>query len=413
MNILMLAFSFEPCESSEPGVGWRFANIAARNHNVYVITNAIKGPVQRTKEFLARNPNPRIHVFPFQPLGFPSFLGYRLPNLHYLLWQRQVFSFAKKLHVTFQFDLVHHVTFSRYWMGSSAHRLPIPLIWGPVGSGGGTPQGLKQGMSLAEIIPNFTREFSASIFDFDPLLKKTLAKASICFAMNKDTEKKLQNHGVKKLKFLPQICFSEERLNELSSLPNPKPFPPVRLLSVGRLVYWKGFQLGIRVANELKNRGIDFQYRIVGWGPYEMELQKLINTLGLNDEVGLVGRRDNNQVIHEELPNCHVFIHPALHESFGNVCLEGLAAGKPVICLDTGGPASQVTTDCGFAVSVQSISQAVNEMANSVEFLTKHPKKYFEMSAEAKLRARNDFHINLLQNAVDSAYLELGKCQDD
>jgi glycosyltransferase involved in cell wall biosynthesis len=412
MKILMLAFSFEPCESSEPGVGWRFANIASKNHNVYVITNSIKGPLHRTKQFLAKNPNPRIQVFPFSPIGFPSFLGYKLPNLHYLLWQRQVFSFAKKLHSEFQFDLVHHVTFSRYWIGSSAHRLQIPLIWGPVGSGGGTPKGFKHGMNLAEIIPNFAREVSAAIFDRDPLLKKTLAKASITFAMNNDTQKKLQQHGVKNLRFLPQICFSEDRLKELSSLPNPKPFPPIRLLSVGRLVYWKGFQLGIRAAKELKTRGVDFQYRIVGWGPYEFELRKLINSLGLHGYVDLVGRRENEQVVHEELPACHVFLHPALHESFGNVCLEGLAAGKPVICLDTGGPASQVTSECGFAVSVESTSRAVDEIANAVEFLANHPKEFFKMSAAAKIRANDHFHIHHLQNAVDSAYKELGNSKN-
>jgi glycosyltransferase involved in cell wall biosynthesis len=407
MKILMTAFSFEPCESSEPGVGWRFANIAARNHDVYVITNAIKGPVLRTREYLERFPNKKLNIFPFRPIGFPKFLGYNMPNIHYYLWQRQVISFAEKLHSQFNFDLIHHVTFSRFWIGSSVYKLPIPLIWGPVGSAGRTPEALRKGMTLSERIPNFARELASNIFCKDLMLKKTLEKASISFAMNKETEAKLKQRNVKNVRYLPQICFSSDRISEFENLKSPPKIPPINLLSVGRLVYWKGFQLGINAAKELESRGIQFEYRIVGWGPYENELKKLIRQLSLDGKVFLLGRKDNIQVIQEELPNSHIFIHPAYHESFGNVCLEALAAGKPVVCLNCGGPASQVTNECGVAVSTESTLTAIRQIADAIQELALDSEKLAKMSQAAKERARKYFHINTLENAIENAYQEV------
>jgi glycosyltransferase involved in cell wall biosynthesis len=48
------------------------------------------------------------------------------------------------------------------------------------------------------------------------------------------------------------------------------------------------------------------------------------------------------------------------------VCLEGMASGRPVICLDLGGPATQVTAEIGFKVSADSPARAVQEMAHAM-----------------------------------------------
>ncbi len=52
-------------------------------------------------------------------------------------------------------------------------------------------------------------------------------------------------------------------------------------------------------------------------------------------------------------------VHPALHEAFGISCLEALAAGRPVICLNCGGPALQVTPEVGFVVEPGPVEETV------------------------------------------------------
>lgn len=408
MKILLTAFAFEPCESSEPGAAWRFARIAAREHQVYVLTGGFPGPVERTRQHLEAHPDLRITAIPFWPRGFPKAAGWKFINVHYWLWQRQLHRAAADVHSQVGIDIVHHVTLSRYWVGSSISKLPLPLIWGPVGSGGNTPGSFAAELPFRAWIPNKARELSATICKRDPLLRRTLSKAKLCFAMNKDTVDCLRQDGAVNVELLPQICFSEDRLNELSSVPPPAELPPINLLSIGRLVYWKGFQYGIRAAALLKERGIPFKYRIAGWGPYEGALREQIKHLGLDNEVELVGRKTNEQVIHEELRWAHLLIHPALHESFGNVCLEALAAGRPVICLDVGGPAMQVDPSCGFAIATTTTEAAIASIADAVRSLVESPSKLRHMSLAAKTRAREHFHNNRLENAILEAYRRYG-----
>jgi len=404
MKILLTAFAFEPCETSEPGAAWRFAELAATEHDVYVLTGGFTGPVQRTRSYLKAHPELRIQAIPFWPRGFPRRAGWRFINVHYWMWQKQLARIAAELHAQVGFDLIHHVTLSRYWIGSSVNKLPVPLIWGPVGSGGNTPRSFAAELPWHAWLPNKAREISASICRRDRMLRDTLKKASVCFATNGDTKKRLLEDGAKRVELLPQICFSEGRLNELASLPAPPDAPPLHILSIGRLVYWKGFQYGIRAAAQLKERGIPFEYHIAGWGPYEAVLRRLISDLGLEDTVTLVGRKTNDEVIHEEMKWAHVLVHPALHESFGNVCLEALAAGRPVVCLDLGGPATQVTTACGFAVPAENPHLAATAMANALQEMATNKKLYLDMASAAKIRARTHFHRDRLATAILGAY---------
>src|SRR4029079_2137484 len=52
---------------------------------------------------------------------------------YYILWQREVARVAWRLHGEVGFDVVHHVTFAVDWLPCGVRRLPVPLVWGPVG----------------------------------------------------------------------------------------------------------------------------------------------------------------------------------------------------------------------------------------------------------------------------------------
>jgi len=405
MNILLSAFSFEPSESSEPGVAWRFAQIAAREHNIWILTADFPTTIARTRAYLASHPHDNIHVVPFWPRGIARTPNGERVNLQYWLWQRQVIREASRLHAIHGFSLVHQITFSRYWTPTSLCLLPVPLIWGPVGSAESTPRSFFRDLPLRNKLQSLARDLSRKISEFDPLLRRCARSARLTFATTKETLTKVKQLGSQHAELLPQVFLSDERLDHFGGLTAPDEMSPLRILSIGRNLYWKGFQYGLEAASLLKQRGIPFTYTIVGQGPFAGDLKKKTAELGIAAETVFVPRVEGD--IGNALQHCHVLLHPALHETFGNVCLEALAAGRPVICLDVGGPATQVTLECGFAAPVDSPREAVRLMADKLSEIATQPGRWQRMSAAAKDRARSGFALEKIRYRILRAYSDL------
>jgi len=102
------------------------------------------------------------------------------------------------------------------------------------------------------------------------------------------------------------------------------------LLTVGSLYRLKGHDYVIRALPEIIERVPALVYLIVGSGPEEDCLKRLMDELGLNDYVEFCGRKDHETVM-EYMSICDLFVMPSWDEGFGIVYLEAMAHGKPVI----------------------------------------------------------------------------------
>ena len=108
----------------------------------------------------------------------------------------------------------------------------------------------------------------------------------------------------------------------------------IRVLSVGRLTYYKGHAELIRAA--ASNPGV--QVIIVGEGDRRPHLENLIRELNLGSRVRLLGGLPDHAV-RQLFRSTDIFCLPSLErtEAFGMVLLEAMAAGKPVIASDIPG----------------------------------------------------------------------------
>ncbi len=116
----------------------------------------------------------------------------------------------------------------------------------------------------------------------------------------------------------------------------------VRLLSVGRLVEQKGHAVAFEALARVVERRPDVRYAIVGEGPERARLEALIERLGLQEHVQLLGRRTHDEVL-ALMSEAHVFLQPSIHIRAGNrevlgvAALEAQACGLPVLASDVGG----------------------------------------------------------------------------
>ena len=105
------------------------------------------------------------------------------------------------------------------------------------------------------------------------------------------------------------------------------------LISVGRIVGWKGFQLVIEALPSLP----DYRYLLIGEGAHLETLKRLAKEKGVSDRVIFTGPVENHQ-LPDYLSAADIFVQPSIgHEAFGITLLEAMACGLPVVASDNGG----------------------------------------------------------------------------
>ena len=100
------------------------------------------------------------------------------------------------------------------------------------------------------------------------------------------------------------------------------------LLSVGRVVYQKGFDLAMRALAGIKD--IEWTWHIAGDGPQMEALQALAKALGIAKRVTFLGWQSRADLI-EQYKKASLFLFPSRHEGMPNALLEAMASGLPVI----------------------------------------------------------------------------------
>jgi len=105
------------------------------------------------------------------------------------------------------------------------------------------------------------------------------------------------------------------------------------ILTVSRLVKKNGIDDLIKAGKYLD---FNFKILIIGIGPDEEKLKELVKDKGLEDKVMFKG-----QVNYDQLPEYYastdIFVRPSLSEGLGNVFLEAMACGLPIIGTEVGG----------------------------------------------------------------------------
>ncbi len=108
-----------------------------------------------------------------------------------------------------------------------------------------------------------------------------------------------------------------------------------KIVSVGRLVYQKGYNRLISVIGKLKQEGKDVQLYIIGEGSERKHLESLIHNEGLQEVVHLVGFLNNPYALMSKMD---LFVCSSIAEGFSLVIAEAMILGLPVLSTDCAGP---------------------------------------------------------------------------
>lgn len=202
-------------------------------------------------------------------------------------------------------------------------------------------------------------------------------------------------HGLDLTKFQNRIS------TEISSPQNP-----LRILSIGRFREKKGFVTLLQACRVLRDAGVVFDCQIVGYGPLQPTLEKIIAEEQLSDLVWLVGKQSQEQVI-ERYQQATMFVLPCQigedgdRDGIPNVLLEAMAMGLPVITTNVSG-IPELVQDKTNGLLVQ--PQAPEELATAMARILQDPTLRQQLGENGRDTVAEKFssthHITKLLNLL-------------
>lgn len=156
----------------------------------------------------------------------------------------------------------------------------------------------------------------------------------------------------------------------------------INLLTIGRLDKQKGYDLAIKACKILKEKGIKFNWYVLGNGPEERNIRKMIRHEGIDNFFHLLGIRVNP---YPYISNCDIYVQPSKHEGYGIALAEARILDKPIVCTDFTGARDQIVsgkTGTIVAMDAKEIANAIMDLISSESNREKYIKSLSECKKE-------------------------------
>ena len=207
-----------------------------------------------------------------------------------------------------------------------------------------------------------------------------------------------------------------ERLTQLAMGVDTRAFvPPARrvarsggvsLLTIARLVEFKGIEYALRAVARLAPQYPDLKYRVIGDGPLRASLENLRRELGIEANVEFMGARPQKEVI-AAYEQADLFVLPSIvgsdggTETQGVVLIEAQAMGLPVVASRVGGiPDSLADGVSGILVPERDPETLARTLAELIE----RRDSWAEMGHAGRAFVKENFELRELNDRLVRLY---------
>lgn len=175
------------------------------------------------------------------------------------------------------------------------------------------------------------------------------------------------------------------------------------LLTVGRHVYYKGYQHLINAVHKMRS---DAVLLMVGTGPLSPMLQDQVNDLGLGKRVRLLGEVDQPTLV-AAFHYCDVFCLPSIEpsEAFGIASAEAMACGKPTVVCELNNGVNYLNQNGVTSLVVPPKDEAA--LADAMGQLVRDDALRERMGAAACNWVRSYFSVETMRDGMLALYREL------
>lgn len=162
---------------------------------------------------------------------------------------------------------------------------------------------------------------------------------------------------------------------------------------IGRLEPHKGVEHLIKT---VKNMSGKFSLLLVGGGSDQKRLEAIVKQFGIQKNVRFTG-----YVPYDDIPKYYaivdVVVYPTMYEPLGNVILESMAAGKPIIASEVDGIPEIFESGTGYLLKPDNIEK---ELKNKLEILLEDPQLRVKMGSLGKKKVQDHSWVEVAKQTI-------------
>ncbi len=349
MHILFESLGLDIEAASEKNAAARFAASACDYADVSIVV-----PAHVAERAAASVPEARVLAVEYHPPRLPLNSG-----LHYtypLFAARARRALAQS---SLKPDLVHRLNPFAIRHPSAFQNLGIPLVLGPLG-GSTLPSAFVSGPR--ELALGLLKASDTIRLSVPGSLRGTYESAN---AIGCSTQALAMRLPARFHSRCVRLCEGVDT----DLFVAPPPAASAQLLFVGRLIPYKGLDCLLQALSRCTDHS--WSLRVAGDGPLGPSLRQLSVNLGIEDRVAWLGTVPREEVL-REYRACSIVCSPGYNESTGNVVMEALSCGRPVLVADWAGPGELCPDNAGVKVAIGSRGDYISglEQESAASYLT-------------------------------------------
>lgn len=402
-TVLITAYAINPYKGSEDGTGWNIAKGISKEYKTIVITR--KNNQEHIDNYLKEFPDPIHSNMEFYYFDLPNWamfwkkkIGERGYVLYFYLWQLFITFFISKNKLSF--DLAHNLNFHSDSHPTFLWVFGKPTIWGPIGHHPKVPKEF--------LLPIYGRKsfYKDRLYysvkwmmrNLDPFYRLSVYKATKIIGINSSVQK-VMRAPKDKVEIIPAVASNPVK-------PNEKKKGGFTILSVGRFVEMKGFDIAIKsfakfVLSIPQEQRESVKLKLLGKGEYSDFLKKLAKELKVEKYVEFVSWVEKTEM-HDIYSQSDIYLFPS-HEGAGMVVPEAMSYGLPVITFDNVGP-GELQKDAGIKIPYSTYDKAVEDFANALKTLFDSPGQRLRLSINSSFTFKESYTWNKKIEAILKIY---------
>lgn len=181
---------------------------------------------------------------------------------------------------------------------------------------------------------------------------------------------------------------------EINDIDTPAGF---NLISIGRLVPQKGYDLLVPIVSKLVKEGINVHLYILGTGTEKEQLESIIASEGINHNIHLLGFQKNPYSI---MKNMDLFVCSSRSEGYSLVIAEALTLGLPVVSMNCSGP-NELLDNNKYGTLCDNYEELYQAIRTAIT-----DKNYYQDLKEKAAKRKDFFDITTTMKQIDQLLSE-------